>query len=223
MISLGYLGHHKNYQLTHAEEADLRYWLLVANTKGRYSRGSSETILDQDIARAAKAGTVASFIDVLRLQFGRLDIDPGELEGRNARSAFFKTMFLAFRQAGAKDWTSNLGISLSHGGKQHQLQFHHIFPQAVLRGHYKPHLVNDIANLAFIAGRTNRRISNKPPASYFPGLLASQGQQAFDAQCIPTEPHLLQIEKYPEFLAERRRRIGQRLNQFLEDCRTVRG
>jgi hypothetical protein len=35
-----------------------------------------------------------------------------ELEGRNQRSALFKTMFLAFRSAGAKDWRSNLAISL---------------------------------------------------------------------------------------------------------------
>jgi hypothetical protein len=218
-IALGYLGHRKQYRLTPAEAADLRYWVLVGNAKGRFSRGSSETLLDQDLARIGRGGGPEELVEALRLQFGRLDIDPGELENRNARSAFFKTMFLAFRQDGARDWVSNLAISLSHGGKQHQLQFHHVFPRAVLRGRYKTPLINDIANLAFIGGRTNRRISNKPPAEYMPGLLASQGKGTFDVQCIPVEPRLLEVENYPEFLAERRRQIAERLNRFLEGAR----
>jgi hypothetical protein len=218
-VALGYLGHRKKYRLTPAEAADLRYWVLVGNTKGRFSRGSSETLLDQDLARIGRGGGVEDLVEALRLQFGRLDIDPGELENRNARSAFFKTMFLAFREDGARDWTSNLAISLSHGGKQHRLQFHHIFPQAALRGRYKTQLVNDIANLAFIGGRTNRRISSKPPAEYLPPLLASQGKRAFEAQCIPVEPQLLQLDSYQEFLAERRKHIAERLNRFLEGAR----
>src|SRR5262249_56247135 len=124
--------------------AGVRHWVLVGNTKGRFSRGSTETLLDQDLARIGRGGNVEDLVEALRLQFGRLDIDPGELENRNARSAFFKTMFLAFRHDAARDWTSNLTISLSHGGKQHHLQFHHIFPQAVLRGRHKPQPSNDI-------------------------------------------------------------------------------
>jgi hypothetical protein len=66
-------------------------------------------------------------IDRLRQQVGRLDIVSEELEGRNQRSAVFKTMFLAFRSIGAKDWRSKLAIALDHSGSQHKLQFHHIF------------------------------------------------------------------------------------------------
>ncbi|MBL8821336.1 MAG: DUF262 domain-containing protein [Planctomycetia bacterium] len=215
LIALGYLGHHKKYHLTALEEADLRYWVLTANTKGRYSRGSSETILDQDLSRIRQDGNVAGLIETIQLQFGRLDIVPGELESRNARSAFFKTMFLAFRKDGAKDWTSNLAISLSHSGKQHKLQFHHIFPRAVLRDMHRPHIINDIANLAFIGGKTNRRISSKPPIDYLPSVIEKQGEHALRAQCIPTEPRLWQIENYLEFLNERRKLIAIRLNEYL--------
>jgi len=219
LITLGYLGHQKNYHLSAAEEVDLRYWVLAANTKGRYSRGSSETILDQDLSRIRQDGNVAGLIETIKLQFGRLDIVPGELESRNARSAFFKTMFLAFRKDGAKDWTSNLAISLSHSGKQHRLQFHHIFPKAIVRDLHRPHLVNDIANLAFIGGKTNRRISSKPPHEYLPAIIEKQGAQALKAQCIPNDPKLWQIDHYLEFLAERRKLIAARLNEYLENGR----
>ena len=219
MISLGYAGHRLGYQLSPQQAADLRYWLLVANTKGRYSRGSSETLLDQDLNRLRNEKGIEALIETLRLQFGKLEIEPGELEGRNARSAYFKTMFLAFSQDGAKDWVSNLAISLSHKGKQHRLQFHHIFPRAILKGQFRPVVINDIANLSFIGGKTNRSISSKSPHIYFPKIVEKQGEKPFATQCIPTAPELLTVEAYTQFLAERRKLIAERLNKFLEDSR----
>lgn len=219
LIALAYLGHKKRYSLTAEEETDLRYWSLVANAKGRFSRGSSETILDQDLVRIRNEGNISVLIEALRLQLGRLDIEAGELESRNARSAFFKTMFLAFSKDGARDWTSNLAISLSHSSKQHRLQFHHIFPRGVIKNLHRPHVVNDIANLAFIGGKTNRRLSMKPPHEYLPMIISKQGVRALEAQCIPTDQTLWQIERYLDFVAERRKLIALKLNQFLDHGR----
>jgi len=124
-------------------------------------------------------------------------------------------MFLAFRAAGAKDWQSNLTISVDHSGVMHKLQFHHIFPKKVLAGTYTSREADDIANLAFIAGRTNRAISAKPPSTYFPPLLDQLGQEPFDAQCVPTEESLLAVSAYKDFVAKRRALIAARLNEFL--------
>lgn len=215
LVVLGYYAHKRNYQIAAEESQRLRYWVLVANAKGRYSRGSSETLLDQDLAVLRQADGANELIDRLRLQVGRLDVAPGELEGRNQRSSLFKTMFLAFRASGAKDWRSNLTIALDHSGSHHRLQFHHIFPKAVLKGTFTAREADDIANLAFIGGRTNRQISDKPPSQYFPSLIEKSGVAGFDAQCIPTAPSLLNIDSYKAFLAERRQVISRRLNQFL--------
>lgn len=217
LITLAYHGHKRDYSLLPDESERLRYWALVANAKGRYSRGSSETLLDQDLAILKSAGGAQELIDRLRQQVGRLDIAPEELEGRNQRSALFKTMFLAFRAAGAKDWRSQVAIALDHSGLQHKLQFHHIFPQAVLKATYTSREADDIANLCFIAGKTNRQISDKPPAQYFPSMIQKTGPAAFQAQCIPVEPHLLGVDDYKAFLKQRRSRVAERLNQFLGD------
>ena len=221
LIAIGYYAHQHDYALTPQQEADLRYWLYVTNTKGRYSRGSSETLLDQDLSKSRNAQGIEGMIETVKNQFGRLDIQSGELEGRNARSAYFKTMFLAFQQDGAKDWVSNLAISLSHSGKQHKLQFHHVFPRGLLKADHKPREVNDIANLSFIGGKTNRTISNKEPAVYFPDIMEKQGEAAFAAQCIPTQPDLLTSDRYMDFVAERRKLIAERLNRFLDDARNT--
>jgi hypothetical protein len=214
LVTLAYFGHKRDYQIATEESDRLRFWVLVANAKGRYSRGSSETILDQDLAILKQSAGAPELIDRLRQQVGRLDIAPEELEGRNQRSALFKTMFLAFRTAGAKDWRSNLAIALDHSGAQHRLQFHHIFPKAVLKSIYRRE-ADDIANLAFIGGKTNRAISDKPPVDYFPSLIAKTGVSAFETQCILTDPGLLGVESYKAFLSKRREMVAQRINKFL--------
>ena len=215
IVAIAYFGHTRSYKINPDEAALLRYWALIANGKGRYSRGSSETLLDQDLATLRDGGSIPDLIDRLRLQVGRLDVSPDELEGRNQRSALFKTMFLAFRAGEAKDWRSNLTISLDHSGAHHRLQFHHIFPKAQLKSSYTSREADDIANLAFIGGRTNRAISDKPPASYLPAIAAQHGAQVFDAQAIPTDATLLEVANYKAFLTERRKLIAARLNEFL--------
>lgn len=215
LIALGYLGHKRDYELSAEESARLRYWVLVANAKGRYSHGSSETILDQDLATLRSGGGPKDLTDRLRQQVGRLDIAPEELEGRSQRSAVFKTMFLTFRAAGAKDWRSQVAIALNHSGARHKLQFHHIFPKATLKASFTDREVNDIANLCFIGGKTNRQISDKSPAQYFPGIQEKAGRGVFEAQCIPTDAALLAVDDYKAFLQERRGLIAARLNDFL--------
>src|SRR5579884_1089028 len=215
LVALAFYGHKRRYQIEADEAQRLRQWALIANAKGRYSRGSSETLLDQDLATMRDGAGADQLIERLRLQVGRLDVAPEEFEGRSQRSALFKTMFLAFRDAGARDWQSNLAIGLGHKGAQHRLQFHHIFPKAVLNGTYTAREADDIANLAFIGGKTNRQISDKPPSQYFPALIEKAGVGSFEAQCIPIDQSLLGIEGYRGFLAERRKLMSQRLNSFL--------
>ena len=216
MVALAQFGHKHSYNIDPKESDMLRFWTMVANTKGRYSRGSSESVLDQDLSVLRHGGSVSELLERLRQQVWRLDTTPEDLNGRNQRSALFKTMFLAFQQAGARDWHSNLAISLDHSGVQHSLQFHHFFPKAVLKGRYEDNEINDISNLCFIGGRTNRLITDKPPEEYVPNLLTNLGKNAFSAQCIPTDDvSLLKVERYKDFLAKRRELIAARLNEFL--------
>ncbi len=125
---------------------------------------------------------------------------------------------MAFRKSGAKDWRSNLSIALDHSGATHKLQFHHIFPKALLTR--KTGIVgrqaDDIANLCFISGKTNRQISDKAPGEYFPTLIGNAGAGAFQAQCIPTSSEFLDLSNYKAFLELRRGNIAKRLNEFLD-------
>ena len=92
-----------------------------------------------------------------------------------------------------------MAMALGHGGAQHRLQFHHIFPKAVLKGSYTARDADDIANLAFIGGRTNRQISDKTPNEYLPALIKKAGTAAFESQCIPTDDTLLSTVRTRSF------------------------
>lgn len=221
LIAIAYFGKKCDYSLSTEEAKQLRYWSLFANAKGHYSHASTETILDQDLAILREGGRISELIEQLRQQVGNLKITPKELEGRDQKSPLFRTMFLAFRAAEAKDWRSSITIALNLQGNSHKLQFHHIFPKAVLKGIYTSREVNDIANLCFIAGKTNRKIGNKEPKDYLPEIIDEKGRTPFEAQCIPIPQNekyeLLNRENYKKFLLERRKRIAARLNEFLEE------
>jgi Uncharacterized conserved protein (DUF2081). len=82
LVSLGFYAHARGYNIGQDEAEALRRWALLANAKARYTRGSSETLLDQDLATIRDGGGVAELLERLRLQVGRLSIVPEELEGR---------------------------------------------------------------------------------------------------------------------------------------------
>jgi hypothetical protein len=216
VIALGYYAKHRKYALKPDEEAALRRWLYVANARGHYSRGSSETVLDADLAMIGRGGTPADLIEALKQQFGRLTIEASDFVGRGQRSPLLATAYLALKACGAKDWKTRLALSLTHQGRYHFVQYHHIFPKAVLKqAKYEKAAINEIANMAFIAGGTNRKLAVSPPEKYFASIVEHQGPGALEAHCIPTEPSLWQVDAYPRFLEFRRAALARAINEFI--------
>lgn len=123
----------KDNKLTADEQSRLLHWLLVANARGRYSRGSTETLLNEDLAIIFRTGDIAALMEPVKRQFGRLHIEAGDLAGRGVNSPLFSLSYLALKAGGAKDWYSGLGLSLAHQGKLHFIQWHHIIPKSLLK------------------------------------------------------------------------------------------
>jgi hypothetical protein len=215
-ITIAFLSQKRDEHITKVEQKQLLHWLHVANARGRYSRGSSETLLDADLATIAKGGTAADLTETVRQQFGRLDFAASDFAGKNTQSPLFSLVFLALKDAGAKDWKTGLGISLTHQGKLHYIQYHHIFAKSLLRGTYEPREINEIANMAFISGGTNRSLSNKPPNEYLPGIIEKQGEEALTQQCVPLNAKLHQLKEFRAFLEARRELLAASVNEFLE-------
>jgi hypothetical protein len=206
----------KDNKLSDAEQKSLLHWLLVANARGRYSRGSTETLLNEDLNIIFRQGDIAALIEPVKRQFGRLTIEPGDLASRGANSPLFSLSYLALKDAGAKDWFSGLGLSLTHQGRLHFIQWHHIFPKALLKKkNFGTGEINEIANMAFITGQTNRKLGPKEPADYLPLIVKEQGEEALTSQEVPTDQKLHKVENYQAFLKVRREALAKRMNEFI--------
>lgn len=216
--ALAAVSHVKDNRLTTEEQHQLLHWLLVANARGRYSRGSTESLLNEDLAILFKTGDIGALMEPVKRQFGRLHIEPEDLKARGVNSPLFSLTYLALKDAGAKDWYSGLGLSLTHQGKLHFIQWHHILPKSLLKERgYETGEINEIANMAFITGQTNRRISNKEATKYLSDVVAKQGVAALESQCVPTDVALWEVDRYRDFLVQRREALAARMNAFIRE------
>jgi hypothetical protein len=215
-IVIAYYSQLKNEHLSEDDVKGLLRWLYLANARGRYSRGSSETYLDVDLRTLEKGGGPKELIEILRQQVGRLEIEPSDFVGKGYNSPLFPLVFLVLRERGATDWQTGMGITTAAQGKQHKVQYHHIFPKALLKGQYDQKLINEIANMAFISARTNQRISNKKPSDYLPEVVEKQGQGALERQAIPLDAALYGVDQFESFLAKRRALLAETINWFLK-------
>lgn len=214
LVTTAYWADQRGYKMSDEDSASFREWFLIANAKGRYSRGSSETLLDQDLSVLRAGGDAAYLKRSLLRQVGRLEFTPADLVGRTSRSGVFKAMFLLFRKRGAADWASNLQISPKVSGAADKIEFHHIFPKAFMakkRPDLDPRVVDDIANMAFISAKTNKEIRDRAPADYASDYPAGR----LAAQLVTFEHGTGVPEEFENFCERRRRLIAEELNSFL--------
>jgi hypothetical protein len=196
--------------VTAAQSRDLQRWLYMALIWSRYS-GSAETSLDQDIAALGKEQPIQRMIENIENKVGRRPVSERELQGQLSNSPYMLMAYVLARRNMARDWFNGVVI----GGAQN-LEFHHIFPKARLRERYDLHqdyrLVNQVANLAFLSAKANGSISDQAPTDYLPGIDASH----LRAQHVPTDRSLWEVERFEDFLRERRTMLADAINQLLQ-------
>jgi hypothetical protein len=214
LITTAYWADQNDYKMSEADTHSFSKWFLTANAKGRYSRGSSETLLDQDLSALRDGGGLTELTQKLIQQFGRLDFTAADLIGLSSRSGAFKTIFMALRANGARDWATNLAISPRHAGSADKIEFHHIFPKAYLkkaRPDLESRTVDDIANLAFISSKTNKEIRDRGPHDY----LSDYAAFLLHAQLVSLAGGTDQPGQFEQFIADRRQALADEVNKFL--------
>jgi hypothetical protein len=215
MIPLAVYGRINDFKIAPDEQRHMLKWLLVANCRGHYST-SSETTLDSDLGVLFRGGSFNDLLGPLHSKFGRLHLEPADFKGRGERNPLFSITYLTLKHAGATDWRTGLGLSLTHQGQLHYIEWHHIFPKSILRKEgYEKAEINEIANMAFISGRANRGISNKQPDEYLAALLRDKGESALRTQGIAPDPSLWKIDAFRTFLERRRETLAAAVNEFI--------
>ena len=217
LIPIAVYAQLRNGNLSHEEEQGLLKWVYYAHMRSHYSMGSSETWLDADLRVIFQKASAERLLDSLQAHVKKFELDKRDVEGKGTNSPLFAMLYIVLKNKDAKDWWSGMNISYRHDGHSHSLQYHHIFPKSLLRDQgYEPRTINQIANMAFITGKANRKISNKAPATYIANdILPKRGTEALASQLVPEDAEMWKLENYESFLDYRQRWITEEINSFL--------
>lgn len=221
LIPIAVYAHLRQGRISRDAERALLKWFFWAHMRGHYS-GSAETVLDGDLALLFRTENLDNLLKQLQQHVKQFELFYSDVERRGIRNPLFSMLYLVLRHNGAKDWFSGISLSSKHVGKAHKLQFHHIFPKSLLKeARYEKSEINEIANMAFIGGKTNRHILNTPPSKYIPQeVIPKRGKEVLTDQLVPLDPTLLEIKNYQQFLAYRRKMIVTTINAFMEQFET---
>lgn len=196
----------RNRQVTQQQERDLQRWLYTALVWARYST-SSETNLDQDIKALGDEQPILRMIQNIEDKVGQgRRVIERDLQDELSNSPFMVMAYILARRNGAKDWFSGVGI-----GDGQDLEFHHIVPKALIKDNYSARVVNQVGNLAFLSQRANAKISASAPSTYLPSIDLARLQ----AQFVPTDQALWSLDRFEDFVRERRQLLADAINNLL--------
>jgi hypothetical protein len=208
------LLHHRRGKLLPEEVGPLRRWVYTAMAFSHYSL-QVEGKLDAEARLVKGRQGEQLFTELIRRAFGPRSVDspihPRDLEQKYSTHPFFRLLYIAALQGKAKDWATNTAINdkpISSGAK---IEFHHVFPRARVQAIFPKEEWNSLANLAFVTGQTNKMISSKLPADYMAGI----APERLAEQWIPGDQELRSLDRFPDFLAARRRSLANVLNRLL--------
>lgn len=210
---VAFLGTRTDQPLSDDHANGIIYWLLGAFLTGRYNQAG-----DTKIAQDAKAVRDDRPIEALMANLGllgtRLEVTDQSLLGKGAGSPYFLLSYLVAKRAGARDWFFGTQIGLD-AEDAHAIEYHHVHPQATIKDTYSKSEINDLANLAFISSRANKRISARSPLAYFPEV----GDVELSRHYVPLDGALRSSASYPAFVTERRRLLADAMTDYLETFR----
>lgn len=204
-----------------AERDRLLYWYVHTLLWGRYS-ASTESVLNKDLEAIEPAnesgdnGALDNLTANLRDNRGDLRLNESDFSGSSRGNRFYPLLYMMTRACHAKDWGTGDELTNHLLGHLSQLQIHHFFPKALLYKHgYRKREVNAIANFTFLTQETNLEVSKRDPAEYVPHY-EDRTPGAIETHWISTDPKLLKLESYHDFLADRRKRLAETANDFLD-------
>jgi hypothetical protein len=208
------LLHHRDGKLRPGEADLLRRWVYTAMAFSHYSLQVEGRLEAEARLIRSRAGEEL-FTELIRRASGPRSVDsplnPRDLEQKYSTHPFFKLLYIAALRGGARDWATNIAINdqpMSSGAK---IEYHHVFPRARVQAAYPKEEWNSLANLAFVTGQTNKMISAKLPAEY----MAHVAAERLAEQWIPADRDLRSLDRFPRFLAARRRLLADVLNGLL--------
>lgn len=217
-------------EIADTKEKENRFleWFYTAAMWNRYGRGSSESILDEDLRiimpdkKNIKDDPSRNLLaKIAQMTNNKERITIADIEKKQKNSSYFMMLHVLSRKNSAKDWGSGLALTTKI-----KIEVDHIFPKSLLEKNMfnlekikRQTLVNDIANLAFISKKSNGIKKAELPETYLPKLKEKRGKEALSSQSIPDSSDLWKLDRYEQFLGARRALLVQNINNLLESLK----
>jgi len=197
-------------EITPKQIRDLERWTLMALIWSRYSV-SAESNADQDINAIFSSEPFKNLIQNIEDKIGRQRlVTERELRDQRKNSPFMLMAYVLARRNQAHDWFNGVLID---GTKS--IEFHHIFPKEVLREKYDLKVdtltIDQVANLVFLSKKANLKIHSQPPNEY----LSKLPPEYLRDQYVTLQTELWELEKFEDFLLERRTQLANAINHYL--------
>jgi hypothetical protein len=208
-------------------------WYLMSVVTSRYVGGSSESAMEEDLARVFEAtdadkflaGLEAAMVSELTNDFWQVTL-PSRMESSSSRT--LSPFFAAQSVLGAKALFSTLGVGElldpSAASTKSDLEIHHLFPKAWLQknGVTSPKDYNQIANMGLLEWSANIEVSDDAPTDYAPRLeermkrSEAERDEANRLQALPDDWWDLD---YDDFLHQRRELMADVVRMAFEKIR----
>ena len=216
LIPVAVIFSHREH-LTGDEERMLRKWFLEVNAFSGYV-GATETALNQDLGiLGGKCENIAGLREeLLRRLRAQPKVTVQDLERAGTNSPFFPLAYLAVIRQDATDWFKGIKLRRESFADDQQIEYHHIFPKKHLNARGVERYTRDeMANVAFLGQKANRRILSREPADYLEEI-ARNDERRLRAQFVPMDREFWKLERFPDFLVARRQLLAEAMNGVLE-------
>ena len=199
-----------------SEEAKAAAYFLTASS-WRIYRGATPTQIDNDLKAMDTEDPWEAVHKNARATIGEVTADPVMFDvKRNGSDRFYSMLDFIRKTPEVTDWYTNIPIRKY---QPEELEQHHIFPKAQLeKTATKDEDVDNVGNIALITGETNREITDTATSEYL-AEIDNKDYKILEAHCITRNRSLWNIEKYEEFLQERRNLMAQKANKNIEMLR----
>lgn len=214
IIALAYY-HDFHPSLTSDESRKLRRWLLLANARGHFSRGSTETFLDADLALIRDGRGPDDLVDVLQRQVGRVEFTARDFAGSSPLSPILPVLFLALRDRGAIDLQSGTALALPDSERVRVNNWHYVYSDGQLGAKAERSERKEISNIVFVGTARRGNKSMGPSEKWVGKALEKHGPAALQAHCLPSDLEVYKAETFHAFLEYRRQALADLLNEYI--------
>lgn len=191
-------------------EDKLLEWFVQSQVWSRYT-GLGESALDADLQRLRGARSGNPFPGLsqnLRASGQSARVTQGDLQAASRQSSLRLLMYLAARNAGARDLFTGGGL----GSTSQRVVMQPIFPSTAIRRQAPAREANELANYVLLAQDVK---ATKPTGDIFRYLPDVPHSRLVDA-AIPTDPALWEPSRFRDFIKERRRLVAAPMNEALK-------